>query len=60
MRQRVLIVIGLASRPKLIADEPTSAIGRLFSVAFSITLRRWTKEMGTAVLFINYDLGLRS
>lgn len=59
MRQRIMIAMALACRPKLlIADEPTTALDVTIQNQILKLLRQLQQEMNMSIIFITHDLGV--
>ncbi|MCU7936196.1 MAG: ABC transporter ATP-binding protein [Candidatus Thiodiazotropha sp. (ex Dulcina madagascariensis)] len=59
MKQRVMIAMALAGRPKLlIADEPTTALDVTIQAQILALLKGLQRKTGMAILLITHDLGV--
>jgi len=59
MRQRAMIAMALACKPKLlIADEPTTALDVTIQAQIIDLVKRLRDEYGLAIIWITHDLGI--
>jgi len=59
MRQRVMIAMALACKPKLlIADEPTTALDVTIQAQIIDLIKKLQRDEGMSVLFITHDMGV--
>ena len=59
MRQRVMIAMAMACRPKLlIADEPTTALDVTIQAQILSLIAELQADSGMAVMFITHDMGV--
>jgi oligopeptide/dipeptide ABC transporter ATP-binding protein len=59
LKQRVMIAMALAARPKvLVADEPTTAVDVTIQAQILELLRELQADLGMAILLITHDIGV--
>jgi peptide/nickel transport system ATP-binding protein len=59
MRQRVMIAMAMACKPKLlIADEPTTALDVTIQAQILDLMRKLSDESDTSIMLITHDLGV--
>ncbi len=59
LRQRAMIAVALACRPKLLlADEPTTALDATVQIQVLLLLRELQQKLGMGVIFVTHDLGV--
>jgi len=59
LRQRAMIAVALACRPKLLlADEPTTALDATVQIQVLLLLRSLQEKLGMGVVFVTHDLGV--
>jgi peptide/nickel transport system ATP-binding protein len=58
MRQRAMIALALACRPKLLlADEPTTALDATVQIQVLLLLRELQRDLGLSIIFVTHDIG---
>jgi peptide/nickel transport system ATP-binding protein len=59
MRQRAMIALALACRPKLLlADEPTTALDATVQIQILLLLRELQRQFGMGMIFVTHDIGV--